>query len=87
MIRRRGRGTSSRRPRRKGRLAVPGTNGYGSCRTQRHRRRAARRSASAFELPGLRWWMIALVMLGGVLNYLTASRGARWTLNEKDEPE
>jgi ACS family hexuronate transporter-like MFS transporter len=30
-----------------------------------------RPSASAFKLPGLRWWMIALVMLGGVLNYLT----------------
>jgi len=30
-----------------------------------------RSSASAFRLPGLRWWMIALVMLGGVLNYLT----------------
>jgi len=30
-----------------------------------------RRGASAFKLPGLRWWMIALVMLGGVLNYLT----------------
>src|SRR3954451_8312238 len=27
--------------------------------------------ASAFKPPGLRWWMIALVMLGGVLNYLT----------------
>src|SRR3954452_5273554 len=31
----------------------------------------SRASASAFKLPGLRWWMIALVMLGGVLNYLT----------------
>ena len=29
------------------------------------------REASAFKLPGLRWWMISLVMLGGVLNYLT----------------
>jgi ACS family hexuronate transporter-like MFS transporter len=27
--------------------------------------------ASAFRLPGLRWWMISLIMLGGVLNYLT----------------
>jgi len=24
-----------------------------------------------FRLPGLRWWMIALIMLGSVLNYLT----------------
>ena len=29
------------------------------------------RPTSDFKLPGLRWWMIALVMLGGVLNYLT----------------
>ena len=28
-------------------------------------------NASAFKLPGLRWWMISLIMLGGVLNYLT----------------
>lgn len=27
--------------------------------------------ATAFKLPGLRWWMIALVMLGSILNYLT----------------
>src|SRR3954464_8095682 len=26
---------------------------------------------SAFKLPGLRWWMISLIMLGSVLNYLT----------------
>jgi MFS transporter, ACS family, hexuronate transporter len=32
---------------------------------------ARRRPKSGFKLPGLRWWMIALVMLGGVLNYLT----------------
>ena len=27
--------------------------------------------APAFRLPGLRWWMIALIMLGSMLNYLT----------------
>jgi ACS family hexuronate transporter-like MFS transporter len=27
--------------------------------------------ASGFKLPGLRWWMITLIMLGSVLNYLT----------------
>src|SRR3954451_9140861 len=27
--------------------------------------------ASTFKLPGLRWWMISLIMLGSVLNYLT----------------
>ncbi len=27
--------------------------------------------SSGFKLPGLRWWMIALIMLGSVLNYLT----------------
>jgi ACS family hexuronate transporter-like MFS transporter len=26
---------------------------------------------SAFQVPGLRWWMIALIMLGSILNYLT----------------
>jgi len=26
---------------------------------------------SAFKLPGLRWWMISLIMLGSILNYLT----------------
>lgn len=26
---------------------------------------------SSFKLPGLRWWMISLIMLGSVLNYLT----------------
>jgi len=30
-----------------------------------------RTNAPAFKLPGLRWWMIALIMFGGVLNYLT----------------
>ena len=28
-------------------------------------------NASSFKLPGLRWWMISLIMLGSVLNYLT----------------
>jgi MFS transporter, ACS family, hexuronate transporter len=28
-------------------------------------------NASSFKLPGLRWWMIALIMLGSILNYLT----------------
>src|SRR5579884_2305389 len=27
--------------------------------------------ASTFKLPGLRWWMISLIMLGSILNYLT----------------
>src|SRR6187200_2957448 len=27
--------------------------------------------ASAFKLPGLRWWMMTLIMLGSILNYLT----------------
>jgi ACS family hexuronate transporter-like MFS transporter len=26
---------------------------------------------SSFKLPGLRWWMITLIMLGSILNYLT----------------
>src|SRR5215831_11796173 len=25
------------------------------------------------KIPGLRWWMISLIMLGGILNYLTRS--------------
>jgi ACS family hexuronate transporter-like MFS transporter len=29
------------------------------------------RTVSAFSLPGLRWWMMALIMLGSILNYLT----------------
>jgi len=32
---------------------------------------APRAKASGFKLPGLRWWMIALIMLGSILNYLT----------------
>src|SRR5947208_4056143 len=28
-------------------------------------------NASSFKLPGLRWWMIGLIMLGSILNYLT----------------
>ena len=28
-------------------------------------------NAPTFRLPGLRWWMIALIMLGSMLNYLT----------------
>ena len=29
--------------------------------------------ASSLKIPGLRWWMIGLVMLGGIINYLTRS--------------
>jgi ACS family hexuronate transporter-like MFS transporter len=29
------------------------------------------RKAPAFHVPGLRWWMMALIMLGSILNYLT----------------
>lgn len=29
--------------------------------------------SSGFKLPGLRWWMMTLIMLGSVLNYLTRS--------------
>ena len=32
---------------------------------------STRRRASAFSVPGLRWWMMALIMLGSILNYLT----------------
>lgn len=32
---------------------------------------ARRERPRGFKLPGLRWWMISLIMLGGVLNYLT----------------
>jgi ACS family hexuronate transporter-like MFS transporter len=28
---------------------------------------------SSFKLPGLRWWMMAVLMLGSILNYLTRS--------------
>ena len=28
---------------------------------------------TSFTVPGLRWWMIGLVMLGGIINYLTRS--------------
>ena len=28
---------------------------------------------AAFKVRGLRWWMIALVMLGAIINYLTRS--------------
>jgi ACS family hexuronate transporter-like MFS transporter len=31
----------------------------------------APRKSPAFTLPGLRWWMMALIMLGSILNYLT----------------
>ena len=27
--------------------------------------------ASGFKVPGLRWWMMLLIMLGSILNYLT----------------
>src|SRR4051812_19502159 len=30
-----------------------------------------RGNPSGFKLPGLRWWMISLIMLGSILNYLT----------------
>jgi ACS family hexuronate transporter-like MFS transporter len=29
------------------------------------------RKALAFKVPGLRWWMMSLIMLGSILNYLT----------------
>jgi len=29
------------------------------------------RKTSTFKLPGLRWWMISLIMLGSILNYLS----------------
>ena len=29
--------------------------------------------SSSFKLPGLRWWMMAVLMLGSILNYLTRS--------------
>jgi ACS family hexuronate transporter-like MFS transporter len=32
---------------------------------------ATPRKASAFKVPGLRWWMMTLIMLGSILNYLT----------------
>jgi MFS transporter, ACS family, hexuronate transporter len=32
---------------------------------------STQRKASAFHVPGLRWWMMALIMLGSILNYLT----------------
>ena len=32
---------------------------------------STRRRASAFSVPGLRWWMMSLIMLGSILNYLT----------------
>jgi ACS family hexuronate transporter-like MFS transporter len=28
---------------------------------------------SSFKIPGLRWWMMVLIMLGSILNYLTRS--------------
>jgi ACS family hexuronate transporter-like MFS transporter len=34
---------------------------------------ATRSSDSQFKLPGLRWWMMTLIMLGSILNYLTRS--------------
>src|SRR6185295_4264393 len=30
-------------------------------------------SGSSFKMPGLRWWMMCLIMLGSILNYLTRS--------------
>jgi MFS transporter, ACS family, hexuronate transporter len=32
---------------------------------------SAPQRASAFKVPGLRWWMMTLIMLGSILNYLT----------------
>ncbi len=32
---------------------------------------SASRQESGFKLPGLRWWMMTLIMLGSILNYLT----------------
>src|SRR6185369_3597410 len=31
---------------------------------------ATRSSSSQFKLPRLRWWMMTLIMLGSILNYL-----------------
>jgi len=31
------------------------------------------KQASSFKMPGLRWWMMVLIMLGSILNYLTRS--------------
>src|ERR1700752_1477975 len=30
-------------------------------------------TASSFKMPGLRWWMMGLIMVGSILNYLTRS--------------
>jgi ACS family hexuronate transporter-like MFS transporter len=30
-------------------------------------------ASSSFKIPGLRWWMMILIMLGSILNYLTRS--------------
>ncbi len=38
---------------------------------------SARRKPSAFHVPGLRWWMMSLIMLGSILNYLSRQR-SRW---------
>src|SRR5690242_5014433 len=29
------------------------------------------KASGFFKLPGLRWWMMAMIMLGSILNYLT----------------
>jgi ACS family hexuronate transporter-like MFS transporter len=34
---------------------------------------AAPLAPSGFKIPGLRWWMMVLIMLGSILNYLTRS--------------
>jgi MFS transporter, ACS family, hexuronate transporter len=55
-------------------LFAPATNQR--IRAVRPRRRAVADRPSLmtrFTIPGLRWWMISLVMLGGIINYLTRS--------------
>jgi ACS family hexuronate transporter-like MFS transporter len=41
-------------------------NDFQSIRTE-----STLRTATAFRAPGLRWWMMGLLMLGSILNYLT----------------
>src|SRR5262249_15789154 len=35
---------------------------------------SASAATSSFKLPALRWWMMSLIMLGSILNYLTENR-------------
>src|SRR4051795_9350337 len=36
-------------------------------------RESNKRKTMAFKIRGLRWWMIGLIMLGSIINYLTRS--------------